>query len=429
MNSTTLLDLSDCTECRQLLMARPPRFIRATMLLLVALGAIAILWAAQTEADLVVRARGRVRPMVESGRFPDAAEEESRVSPLKAGRVVELHVQEGDSVRQGDLLIRLGAEQLDNDIIKQQSLIATGQQELKRLDQKEQILKQRYQAARAKAQAELFQAQEGIRISKQQRASAIGLAEVELQLAEDELQRLQKLVERAAATQSELVRAESRAREAVLKLQQAKLAVDESQLLVLRQACDLLEKDHTVECSELETQRELKRSEVEFARLELASLEWEREQSILCAPSDGTVTSLEVRVGDVVEAGQPVLVIAMADQRGFRIDVTVTSDEVGLLREGLAVRVKLDSYDYQKYGSVTGRVAYIAPDSELPSESTAGGPATYTVRIILDDVYVGRGVDRGRIKLGMTGMAEIITDREMILSLLVRSIRQSVSLG
>ena len=36
---------------------------------------------------------------------------------------------------------------------------------------------------------------------------------------------------------------------------------------------------------------------------------------------------------------------------------------------------------------------------------------------------------RGHIKLGMTGVAEIVTDHESILSLLVRSIRQSISLG
>jgi multidrug efflux pump subunit AcrA (membrane-fusion protein) len=139
------------------------------------------------------------------------------------------------------------------------------------------------------------------------------------------------------------------------------------------------------------------------------------------------VTSLDVSVGDVIEAGQPAL--AIADQHGFRIDVVVASEDVGKLREGMPVRTKLDAFDFQKYGSVAGRVVFIAPDSEFQADATAQGTPTYTVKIQLEDEYVGRGAHRGRIKLGMTGLAEIVTDQESLLSLLVRSIRQSISLG
>ncbi len=119
----------------------------------------------------------------------------------------------------------------------------------------------------------------------------------------------------------------------------------------------------------------------------------------------------------------------MAEQRGFRIDVAVTSQDVGQLREGMPVRIKLDAYDYQKYGSVAGRIVFVSPDSEFQADAVTQRPPAYTVKIVLDDDHVGRGRHRGRIKLGMTGLAEIVTDRESILSLLVRSIRQSVGLG
>jgi len=92
-------------------------------------------------------------------------------------------------------------------------------------------------------------------------------------------------------------------------------------------------------------------------------------------------------------------------------------------------RVEEKAYDYQKYGSVAGRVVFVSPDSEFGADAATQRPPVYTVKIALEDDHVGRGPHRGRIKLGMTGVAEIVTDRESILSLLVRSIRQSVSLG
>ena len=49
--------------------------------------------------------------------------------------------------------------------------------------------------------------------------------------------------------------------------------------------------------------------------------------------------------------------------------------------------------------------------------------------IAVDGEYVGRGASRGRVKLGMAGQAEIVTGRESFLALLVKQIRQSISLG
>ena len=94
------------------------------------------------------------------------------------------------------------------------------------------------------------------------------------------------------------------------------------------------------------------------------------------------------------------------------------------------MRIKLDAFDYQKYGSLTGRVIFVSPDSEVEEDADEGHSSTYQVKISLDGEELIRSNHRARrIKLGMTGTAEIVTDRESVLSLLVRSIRQSVSLG
>jgi hypothetical protein len=53
---------------------------------------------------------------------------------------------------------------------------------------------------------------------------------------------------------------------------------------------------------------------------------------------------------------------------------------------------------------------------------------SYLVRIELAGEEVGRGELYGRVKLGMAGQAEIVTGQEGLLSLLLKRIRQTISL-
>ena len=227
MNGKRVYDLSDCTEYRQTLLARPPRFVRGTVVLLIALVCAGGAWAALTEADLVVRANGRVRPMTPSAYLPDAAAEESQISPLRSGRVLEVHVREGDRVRQGDLLLRLNTERLDNDIAKQRQLMETTAAELRRLDECESLLRQRFETAHAKAEAELSQASQAIDTAALRRDAEIRLAKVALELAEAELRRVRTLARKQVMTESKLVASESAFAEAKLKLVEAQLPVED----------------------------------------------------------------------------------------------------------------------------------------------------------------------------------------------------------
>jgi multidrug resistance efflux pump len=136
------------------------------------------------------------------------------------------------------------------------------------------------------------------------------------------------------------------------------------------------------------------------------------------------VTAGDVKVGDLLDRGKPVLEIA--SQGGFRFEGTVPSEEVGHLRVGLPVRVKLDAFDYQRYGTLAGTVSFLAPDSQT---GDGAKPVQHLVRIDLEGDEVGYGEWHGRVKLGMAGQAEVVTGRESLLTLLVKKVRQSISLN
>src|SRR5262245_2508644 len=123
------LNLAFCTEYHQALNARVPRVTHATLVVLSALLGSAFLWAGLTQADLVVRASGRVRP---TGSLEKVFAPRGEVIS-GGGRVVEVRFRQGDEVKRGDVLIRLDSERVQNEIAKQKRTIQAGEEELAQL--------------------------------------------------------------------------------------------------------------------------------------------------------------------------------------------------------------------------------------------------------------------------------------------------------
>ena len=59
MRYQLIYDLGECTKFRQTLLASPPRIVHGTVILLLGLLGAAVLWAALTQANLVVRGGAR----------------------------------------------------------------------------------------------------------------------------------------------------------------------------------------------------------------------------------------------------------------------------------------------------------------------------------------------------------------------------------
>jgi multidrug resistance efflux pump len=423
MRNDLVLDLAECTEFRQTLLARPPQIVHGTAGLLVVLLGAALAWAAVTRANLVVQVPGRVRPVSTPKKVYSAARGEV-LSAGVGGRVVEVNVREGDEVRQGTLLIRLETSRLDNEIAKQRRLLQVVEEELAKLEQLDELTRRQFAAARSKAEAERMQAREDLRRAKAQQDAEVRLVQVELETAQEEEGQLRVLVSRRAAPRADLTKAERKTREAREKMAKTRLPVDESRVPVAERALELVDQDYALKMQELKLKRAAKQGEVEAARIELSNWELEWELAEIRAPIDGVVTKGDLKAGDLLEPGKPVL--ELARQEGFLFEGSVPSEEVGHLQVGMAARIKLDAYNYEQYGPVGGTVRFLSPDSD------AGGterPVTYTVRIALASDQLGRGEFYGRVKLGMTGQADIVTGHRSLLALLVKRIRQTISLG
>ncbi|SFL60548.1 hemolysin D [Rugamonas rubra] len=140
----------------------------------------------------------------------------------------------------------------------------------------------------------------------------------------------------------------------------------------------------------------------------------------LTASVDGTVQQLNVHtVGGVVPAAQALMQIVPADN-AVEIEVVLDNKDIGFVHEGQNAEIKIDTFEYSKYGTVPAVVAHISRDAIVDEKK---GPI-YTARV--RPIKSALIVD-GRLRPLAPGMAvsvEIKTgDRrliEYILSPLVR---------
>jgi multidrug resistance efflux pump len=415
-----VLDLADCTEFRQSLLARPPRAVHGTVWLAVSLLAAAVGWMALTDADLVVRAPGRVRPVSPPVPVRVGARGEVLSGSL-GGRVVEVAFREGQEVRRDQVLLRLDTGRLGTEIAKKRQTIAARRHEAAQLRRAAERLDHEFAEAEQKARAELDQATDAEQKAKQRRDSDLRVARAQLDFAQRDEAEQRTLMAARATTRVELHSAQLRLFQAREQLLKAEQTVDENAVKIARRALALVREQYAARRAELALQISVKEAETADAGKDLETLEFELEQASVRAPATGIVTRGELQVGTILEPGQ--VVGEVAAQQGFLFEADVPNEEVTHLRVGQPARVKLDAYDYQRYGTLAGTVCHIAVDAG------GQGTATYRVKIKPAADEVGRGSDRGRLKLGLTGQVEIVTERESLLWLLLKRIRRSISLG
>lgn len=167
----------------------------------------------------------------------------------------------------------------------------------------------------------------------------------------------------------------------------------------------------------------------------------------LTAPVDGTVQQLSVHtVGGVVQAAQPLMVI-VPKQDQVEIEAFIENKDIGFIREGQDAEVKVETFDYTKYGTIKGKVSHVSRDAIDPSGTAAmetlqnkdkqkkdqdkPNGAVYSVKVLLDQDRMH--IDGREVALtpGMSASIEVKTGSrriiEYFLSPLIQHTRESLN--
>ena len=348
-------------------------------------------WASQSDLDQLVRATGQV--------IPDARTQ--IIQAADGGVLFELRVQEGQAVKAGQILAVLEKERAQAGFKEIVARVASLRAILDRTNAEisQQPLLFNKQSA---AFPEFTTAQAGLYMQRKKTLDEeMGYLQEALANAKEELDMNQKLMKTGDTSRLDLLRSE-------------------------RQVTDLAGRISATRNRYLqEARQDASKAEEELATTQQKLNE---RQSILnhtdlTSPVGGVVKYLRVNtIGGVLRPGDELMQIAPTDG-GFFVEGRVTPSDVGSLKLGLPVTVRVDAFDYSIYGTLKGSLTHISPDT-LSEQGSRGETNVFyriQVRLDADQSHNPRAQDIV-IKSGMTTSLDIRTGERTVLQYLIKPI-------
>jgi hemolysin D len=427
----------------------PPSPIgRAIGMTLIGLFVLALAWASLSHVDIVATATGKIIPTGHS----------KVIQPFETGVVSAILVANGQNVNAGDVLVELDPTINEGEI-----------RHLKGDLQSAQLDAARLRAALADTDDPLsgFHPPEGADpalVAMQRQFLVAQVTEHRAKIAALDAQRAQKEAELATIsatvekldaiipTIEERVNIRKLLNEYSSRLQYFEVLqqLTESQQERLVQTSHLKEARAAI-AAIIETRGQTK---AEFRRTlfgelteaerkatglaaDLSKAEQRTKLQQLTAPVSGVVQQLAVHtVGGVVTPAEPLLVIVPSDSQ-LEVEAMVSNHDIGFVHAGDPVEIKVDTFDFTRYGLLHGKVLSISSDSivrDAPSDKsgdrpTAGSPPassepkgqelTYAARISVDRNQMQVEDKVVRLSPGMAVTAEIKTGSRRIIGYLL----------
>ena len=377
---------------------------RTMFWILVALITLTVLWLFFGKANVVVSARGKI--------IPDG--EIKILQPLETGVIKRINIKEDDFVRKGETLIEIDPSTTQPQLASLKANLDYINLERKRLD--------------AAARGKRFNASNDIEEQTQQGLYQSSVADLNNQL-------------KAKNAEISSINEEISNYQKQLKINMAKeqRMQDVSDII----AKNDLEKVHTEnidyrsKITELNHQKTQKQKEADYIRSNFKSqnyneladrdkrateldanikeIEFRKQQQNIVSPVDGYVNTLLVHTTGGVVTPAEKLVSVVPLNAPLVIKATVMNKDIGFIKEGMHVLVKVDTFDFQKYGMINGTVKKIAKDS-VDDEKL--GPV-YDVYITpLNKTLMVEGRETS-ISTGMSLTAEIKVNKRRIIEFFI----------
>ncbi len=340
-----------------------------------------------------------------------------------AGRLIERTVDEGDAVKNGQVVARIDHDQLSAQRDREVAALESATSQLAQAEtslawQKENLaaeLQQR-KADLDAYQARLQELKNGARPQEIQEAkAAVESAQSENERARRDWDRAQTLYKNDDISTAQYDQYRNRWESADAALKQTK----ERQALVLAgprseqidaaaaqveraRASIRLAQANALEIKRKEQELHMRRAEVARAKASIALIDSQIADTVAVSPVDGIVLVKSANVGEVLAAGTTVVTIGDIDHPWLRAYINET--DLGRVKHGTRAKITTDSYPGKTY---EGRVSFIASEAEFTPKQIQTleerVKLVYRIKIDLDN-------PRRELKSNMPADAEIVLE-------------------
>jgi adhesin transport system membrane fusion protein len=387
-----------------------------------------IVWAAFAQVDEVTRGTGKVIPSSKA----------QLVQPAEPATVAEILVRGGQSVKRGQLLVRLDDAQASSELGQLETENERLSVRARRLAQEatggslgceegtvcaeEQRLQQVRLATARSREGALAAAIEQRRRDLQEAQATASALEDSVRLSREQVGMLEPLARQGIVPQTELLTAQrelvdvqgrlSAARQAAARasasIREAQAELNSARLEFRQQALD--------ERSEVTTRIAVNEETIRGAAAR-------QERNELRSPADGIVNDLQIAtVGGFVNAGEKIMQIVPIGDK-LLVEARVAPSDIAFIKVGDPANVKVTAYDFSIFGGLRGRVQQISADSIFDEVERE---AYYSVLIETDRSYISRNGQMLPIVPGMICDVEILTGRRSILSYLLKPVNKAL---
>jgi hemolysin D len=377
-----------------------------------------LLWASVGFIDIVSVASGKIIP---NGHV-------KVIQPLEIGTVTAIHVREGQQVQAGDSLIELDPSTADAEIaqlITEQNLAEQQRKRLQWLAEQQKLKHnhpinwneresdpvlasqwQEYQDRLNTLKADKKRRQAEFHATEQQAEKLSAILPIITQRSANE----KSLVDRKLYPRQQYLETEQQRLTALYDLKSQRSRVKELEQTIAEIKAQIQHTKSEFAKTNLEKQEEANHK-IKSIRQELIKARTRQKARQLTAPIDGIVQQLAIHtVGGVVTPAQELMIIVPKTAQ-LEIEAYVENKDIGFVREGQKVAIKLDAFPFTKYGTLDGEIIDLSDDAVTDEDKGL----VYKARVSLKQTTMQ--VEDKQVKLGpgMSASVEIKTGKRRVI--------------
>ncbi|NJM47895.1 MAG: HlyD family efflux transporter periplasmic adaptor subunit [Alkalinema sp. RU_4_3] len=315
-------------------------------------------WAWTSQVDDVAVARGKLIPQTEA----------RKVQHDDSGKVIMVMIKEGDTVQKGQVIMELDNEQAQKEVDRLKTVLTASQTELLQTQGMLDRIKLQAQTKTKIAGTEVDSqsvsiGQNQLAIENQQRILT-QLRETEID-RQDRLTRFEKLEQEGAISKEQVLAARDTLRETQRSMMEMQGTIDRNMSEIDRLRSGMTQKRAEVDQTTLDGQAQEQQLQIRTSELQakinetnvlIAKAQGDLKRRYVRASESGEILTLNVRQpGQVIQAGEVVAEIA-PEGKPLILSTILPAKDVGFIKEGLPVKVKMEAFAYQDYGIIEGQV-------------------------------------------------------------------------